>query len=94
MKISHSLFALAGAALLLEVPAGAQASSEPRPNVAQTATADGQERRICRRIQETGSLARRRRQCYTRAEWDRIAEAARQNGQRLQDDMRSAPSSN
>ena len=31
-----------------------------------------------------------RRQCFTRAEWDRIAEAARARGQRLQSDMTSA----
>ena len=37
------------------------------------------ERLICRRIQETGSLGQGRRQCYTRAEWDRIAQAQREN---------------
>ncbi|MGZ8999390.1 MAG: hypothetical protein ACXW2T_11105 [Allosphingosinicella sp.] len=34
---------------------------------------------ICRRIQETGSLGRGRRVCYTRSEWDRIATAQREN---------------
>ena len=34
---------------------------------------------VCRRIQETGSLGRGRRVCYTRAEWDRIAAAQREN---------------
>ena len=34
---------------------------------------------VCRRVQETGSLGRGRRVCYTRAEWDRIAQAQREN---------------
>jgi hypothetical protein len=37
------------------------------------------ERLICRRIQETGSLGQGRRQCYTRAQWDRIAQTQREN---------------
>ena len=52
------------------------------------------ERLICQSMQETGSLARQRRQCFTRAEWDRIAEAARARGQRLQGDMASGMVSN
>lgn len=54
--------------------------------VAQTATAQvpqaeqpKNERLICRRIQDSGSLARVRRQCYTRAQWDRIAQDQRTN---------------
>lgn len=39
----------------------------------------GSERLICRRIQETGSLGQGRRQCYTRAQWDRIAQMQREN---------------
>lgn len=52
-------------------------------------TRDGQnvasgddERLICRRMPDTGSLVRTRRQCFTRAEWDRIAETARRGAQR------------
>ncbi|MGQ0660564.1 hypothetical protein [Sphingosinicella sp.] len=45
----------------------------------QQATTKNGEQLICRRIQETGSLGRGRRQCYTRAEWDRIAQAQREN---------------
>lgn len=40
------------------------------------------ERLICRRMPDTGSLVRTRRQCFTRAEWDRIAETARRGAQR------------
>jgi hypothetical protein len=45
----------------------------------QASTKSG-EQLVCRRIQETGSLGRGRRQCYTRAEWDRIAQMQRENG--------------
>lgn len=34
---------------------------------------------ICRRIQDTGSLGRGRRVCYTRAQWDQMAQAQREN---------------
>jgi len=44
------------------------------------------ERLICRYVDETGSMARRQRQCFSRTEWDRIAEAARARGQRLTTD--------
>lgn len=45
----------------------------------QQATTKSGEPLVCRRIQETGSLGRGRRVCYTRAEWDRIAQAQREN---------------
>lgn len=34
---------------------------------------------ICRRMRDTSSLARRTRQCLTRAQWDRLAEQQRAN---------------
>ena len=40
------------------------------------------ERLICRRMPETGSIVRTRRQCFTRAQWDRIAESARTGAQK------------
>jgi hypothetical protein len=43
-------------------------------------------RLICRRMSETGSLAATRRQCFTRAEWDRIAESQQAGAQRVIDD--------
>jgi hypothetical protein len=85
---------LLGAGLAAAAPAMAQPSRTGQSGANAQDSSTSQERRICRRMQETGSLARRRRQCYTQAEWDRIAEAARINGQRLQDDMRGAPTGN
>ncbi len=40
-----------------------------------TSGANPADRLICRRMPETGSIVRTRRQCFTRAEWDRIAES-------------------
>ncbi len=77
---------VAGAALIT-LAAGAVTAQSTQP--APKAKAKN-ERLICQTMQETGSLARQRRQCFTRAEWDRIAEAARARGQRLQSDMTSA----
>lgn len=52
------------------------------------------EKLICKSTQETGSIAKRQRQCFTKQEWDRIAEAARARGQRLTSDMASGMTSN
>ena len=41
---------------------------------------------VCKTSQDTGSLVRKTKRCYTRAQWERIADAARGNGQRLQTD--------
>lgn len=78
---------MAGAALVTLAAAGTVAAQTTQP-AANTKAKN--ERLICQTMQETGSLARQRRQCFTRAEWDRIAEAARARGQRLQSDMTSA----
>ena len=40
-------------------------------------------RRICRTQGETGSLAARRRTCFTKAEWDRIAEEQRKSSRHI-----------
>ncbi len=43
------------------------------------------EKKICRKTPEIGSLVKKTRQCFTRAEWARIAEAARTHTQYIQD---------
>lgn len=60
--------------------------------LAQSGAANGtgqNERLICRRMPETGSLARGRRQCFTKAEWDRIAESQQAGWGRAIDEMRN-----
>ncbi len=54
--------------------AAQQAATPTQPAAKQT-----EDRQICRRMQESGSLARVRRVCYTRAQWDRLAEQQRAN---------------
>ena len=59
-----------------------------------TAGTNDANRLICRRMPETGSLAQTRRQCYTRAEWDRIAESQQSGAQRTIDGLTSRPGGN
>lgn len=55
---------------------GGSAGGQQQP----AAAPKNDEQVICRRIQDSGSLARRTRQCYTRAQWDRLAEDSRNTG--------------
>jgi hypothetical protein len=64
--------------LFILCSAGVAAGQSGGTSGQQATNKDG-EPLICRRIQETGSLGRGRRQCYTRAQWDRIAAAQREN---------------
>ena len=59
-----------------------------------TAGPNDANRLICRRMPETGSLAQTRRQCYTRAEWDSIAESQQSGAQRTIDGLTSRPGGN
>lgn len=68
--------ALAAACVLTAATATAQERDS------RTSTGDEAERLICRRIPDTGSLVRTRRQCFTRAQWDRIAESAQRGAGR------------
>jgi hypothetical protein len=49
---------------------------------------------ICKRVAETGSLVRKSKKCYTRAQWDRIAEAAKTNATKMQSDHASGLTGN
>lgn len=55
---------------------------------------DDPNRLICRRIQETGSLMATRRQCYTKAEWDRIAESQQEGARKTIDGLMTRPGGN
>jgi hypothetical protein len=48
-------------------------------------------RLICRSSVETGSLARRERRCFTRAQWDEQAERNQRVGFELQENLRGKP---
>ena len=91
--LSARMIILTAAALCGTAPVSAQgptataqgpAAAAPATRV-QPAAPEAGEPRICRRTQETGSLARRRRQCFTQAEWDRLAASGRSITQGIQD---------
>lgn len=73
---SHILSA-AGLAFLLASGA-AYAGEDPAATAAAAAKPD-KPKMICKRIQESGSLARRTRLCYTKEQWDKLADAQRAN---------------
>ncbi len=76
LKMMAALAALAmGTAAIAQTPA-----AQPDP-----------EKKICRKTLETGSLVKKKRQCFTRTEWARIAEAARTNLQYIQDNQMGRP---
>jgi len=75
MRLSARM-ALVGLAATLAAPA--LLAQQPTIQVPQ-AEQPKNERLICRRIQDSGSIARVRRQCFTRAQWDRLAQDQRTN---------------
>lgn len=49
---------------------------------------------ICKRSEEIGSLIARKKQCFTRAEWDQLSQAARAGGQDMVDRNAGRPPGN
>ena len=45
---------------------------------------------ICKKSLDTGSLVKKTKRCYTKAQWTRIADAGRANAQRMVSDHTSA----
>ena len=78
MAILLGLIALATSAVVVEQPASPSRDDNP-------------ERLICRSSQETGSFVRRRRQCFTRAQWQRVNDAAREGARYLQENGTTRP---
>ena len=77
------LLLTAAALLLAAVPAVAQQPGASRRD-------ENPDRLICRSTMETGSLVRRRRQCFTRAQWEQINQAAQEGARYMQDRLRTA----
>ena len=72
-------------ALQAPLPAGAEASAQPVISIKPAAAAKGApEKMICKRQVRTGSLASVERTCYTRAEWQRLADQTRDAWQEMQ----------
>ena len=75
----RAFVSLAAAGLsLLVLPAVVTAADEPAAKInTKTQAKDDPNRLICRRMEDTGRLAGGRRVCYTKADWDRLAERTR-----------------
>ena len=85
---------LALALLLAGTPALAQSTPAPAPTPAPptSATPDPDQEIRCRRIEVTGSLARRERVCKTVAEWRRLGQAGNDTARDIVDASRGRPS--
>lgn len=79
----RATFPIVGTAFIALLAAQAMPAAGQTKTDAKASETPAEERLICRATRETGSLVKRRRQCFTRAQWDRIAEAARLRGEDL-----------
>lgn len=71
-------FVVASVALGMAAPALAQAPA-PAPAAGQPQATASSSELICRRVEETGSLVKKKKkQCYTREQWDRLATMSRE----------------
>lgn len=75
------LVLLTAAMAAVAIPAQA---NDPVPAQNSTLGAEA-DKIICKRELEPGSVIKRKKRCFTKAEWDRIAQAARAGAQHLID---------
>lgn len=87
MPGSQLILVIAAGGAMLVAPASATGAGSGGSN-----TDDN--RIICRKMPETGSLVRRNKQCFTKAEWDRIAESQRAGAERLVRDLTTRSAGN
>jgi hypothetical protein len=85
---------LFGALLIAATGVATPAIAADTPAAAQAANAVGDDRVICKKVLETGSLVRKSKQCFTKAEWDRIAETQRRGNEKLVDGLSTRSVSN
>ncbi|MDO9487813.1 MAG: hypothetical protein Q7J32_05520 [Sphingomonadaceae bacterium] len=71
---NETLMIFSVAASLLAVPAVAQTAAPAQP---QTAAVDDKDKVVCRREVETGSIAKRKKICHTKREWEALAQRTR-----------------
>jgi hypothetical protein len=85
MRTIRTLLLSAATAIAMNgaaMAAGTNAAATTTPS----ASADDQ-RIICRKTLETGSLVKKNKQCFTKAEWDKIHAAQREGNQKLFDGL-------
>ncbi len=85
MRLIHATVFAAVASLSIAVPALADGKAKVVGAAADEGVGD--DRIICRKHVETGSLVRKKKQCFTKAEWDRIAAAEQVGVKKLQDQL-------
>lgn len=90
-----------GLALVLVAWAGAAAAQQPpappaTPPAATppAATPDPMDKMVCRRLVETGSLVRAKRECHTKRQWAYLDEQNQTAARSLVDDTRTKPGGN
>ena len=66
---------------------GAVAAADPNAATAAPAASADDQRIICRKTLETGSLVKRNKQCFTKAEWDKVYAAQREGNQKMFDGL-------
>ncbi|MFC3713402.1 hypothetical protein ACFOMD_12520 [Sphingoaurantiacus capsulatus] len=75
---------LAGLVMMaLPVELAAQATTAATTEPGRGAT----EEKICKKRLEIGSLVRKKKECWTKAEWERIAETEQKGAKRTQDEL-------
>lgn len=52
-----------------------------------TAAAADRDKLICRKTAEVGSLVKKKKECYTKAQWDEIAEAHQRGAKKTQEGL-------
>lgn len=64
-----------------------QGATAPAASQAPAPAATGADKLICKRFAETGSFVRKTKVCRSKAEWNRLEEAAREEGGRMQNQL-------
>ena len=67
----------------LLLPTIASAAEPPAADAAE------KDKLICRKTTEVGSLVRKKKECYTKAEWDKIAEVQQRGVKKTQEGLSS-----
>ena len=73
-------------AVACAIQTAAIAAGSDAPAAGTSAEAD-KDKIICRKTAEIGSLVRKKKECFTKAEWDKIYAAHREGNQKLSDQL-------
>ncbi|MFC3711306.1 hypothetical protein ACFOMD_01910 [Sphingoaurantiacus capsulatus] len=84
------LMSLAAACAFIGTAALAN-SAAPAARVTTVSSGDDQQI-ICKKHLETGSLVRKAKRCFTKGEWERIAESEVRGTRRMVEELRTRPS--